>query len=287
MKRIAFLLLITVVAGCKEVGFHQLDVSSRNRASVQTARDLMQQLQDGLRQYYEEKHHYPVTTAAYLYDSIGRLVHQPIDATHLYRNDNGRGYFLAVGGRANRIVYSYPPTVGPGEYTLYWVGTNGVDENDEGDDVDAWTANSEKRTLERRRTVDLENDGQDDRLVLIRTGDEIAHDSMRFEIHRGKEVLFKDTWPLTVYFEKRPQLADPEMKRIVRLESDRFFDPSTLSTPDSLRAARIGTFVASESELRRLSSAKSLVFMYYQGDRGSKGVAWNPDRKQFSIVWKS
>lgn len=288
MKSLLAVIALTLVfAGCKDVGFHQLDVTQRNRASVQTARDLMEQLQQGLHIYYEQRHHYPVTTGAYLYDSVGRLIRQGIDATHLYRNDNGRGYFMAVGGRGNRIVYSYPPTVGPGEYTLYWVGPNGVDENDEGDDVDAWTASTEKRTLERRRSVDLESDGIDDRLILVRTGDDINHDSMRFEIVQRDSVLYKDSWPLSVYFEKRPQLSEEEKRRIVRLESDRFFEPWAFVSVDSLRLGKLGSFTLPEPEVLRLSKEKPTIFTYYQGDRGSKGVVWNGQRRSYSVVWKS
>jgi hypothetical protein len=290
MKRyvIALSLIIPLVfplAGCKDVGFRQLDVTSRNRASVQTARDLMEQLQQGLTTYYEEKHHYPVTTGAYLYDSVGRLVRSPVDATHLYRNDNGRGYFMAVGGRANRIVYSYPPTVGPGEYTLYWVGPNGVDENDEGDDVDAWTNNVDQRKLERRRTMDLDEDGIDDRLTLIRTGDDDDRDSVRFEIRQHDTILYRDSWPIAVYFEKRPQLSVEERHRIIHLEVDRFFDPAAFLPADSITSSKFGPLAIPEADLRKYKG--EMMFSYYVGDRGSKGLLWIPGRRQFVVIWKS
>src|SRR5437016_5707809 len=141
MKIIATLFSIAVLcSGCRDVGFREIDVSARSRASVQTARDVMVQLQQGLHAYYEVKHHYPETNEAHLYDSIRNYMSGQLDPLDLYRNDNGKGYFIAIGARSERIVYRYPPTIGVGDYTLYWIGPNGVDEEGEGDDIDAWQA---------------------------------------------------------------------------------------------------------------------------------------------------
>jgi hypothetical protein len=125
----------------------------------------------------------------------------------------------------------------------------------------------------------------DDRLVLIRTGEDIAHDSMKFEILQSGKAVYKDAWPLTAYFETRPQLSDEEKRRVVRLESDRFFNPSAFMGPDSL--SKLGTPLVSRDELYKFASTKELAFLYYQGDRGSRGIVWSPERKQFIVAWKS
>src|SRR5579871_2021387 len=104
------LVLISVglfVAGCRDVGFREIDVAAKNRASVQTARDVMSDLQKALRVYFQQKHHYPATTEAHLYDSIHNDINPPLDPIHLYRNDNGKGYFISIGSRSNRIIYRY------------------------------------------------------------------------------------------------------------------------------------------------------------------------------------
>src|ERR1017187_10129757 len=178
-KPFAILLLATLaMSGCKDVGFREIDVSAKSRASVQTARDVMAQIQQGLHFYYESKHRYPETTEAYLYDSIRNYIPNQIDPIDLYRNDNGNGYFIAVGARSERIIYRYPPTIGIGDYTLYWVGPNGVDEEGEGDDVDAWQPQDTARHFERQRRFDLQNDGMSDQMHVIRTGPDITRDSV-------------------------------------------------------------------------------------------------------------
>src|ERR1035437_5913270 len=175
MNRTVFLLLLAalVVGGCRDVGFRELDVSAKDRASMQTAREVMSDLQHGLHLYYEQKHRYPATTEAHLYDSIRNYVNPPLDPIDLYRNDNGKGYFIAVGSRADRIIYRYPATIGSGEYTLYWTGPNGVDEEGEGDDVDAWQGVDTAKRFERQRVADLENNRDAERLLLIRTGPDL------------------------------------------------------------------------------------------------------------------
>src|SRR5437764_11357139 len=89
---IFILCLPLVFLGCRDVGFRELDVSAKNRASVQTAREVMAQIRQGLRTFYEAKHRYPETTEAHLYDSVRNFIPSQIDPIDLYRNDNGKGY---------------------------------------------------------------------------------------------------------------------------------------------------------------------------------------------------
>jgi len=291
MKIIAMLFLAAILfAGCRDIGFRELDVSARNRASAQTAREVMGQVQQGLRAYYEAKHHYPETNEAHLYDSVRNFIASQIDPLTLYRNDNGKGYFLAVGSRSERIVYRYPPTIGVGDYTLYWIGPNGVDEEGEGDDIDAWQGQDTTKHFERQRLADLEGSHEPGKLVVIRTGPDIYRDSVRFEIVRHDSVRYHDTWPLSAYFKSRPELTDGDRHRIVREELDRLLSPAAFVHTDSLPYHDWAQWVdvkPKSPEMAEIVHAGELMFNYYAGDRGSRGIAWLPSKKKFVIVWKS
>jgi hypothetical protein len=295
---VAFLLLFGGVAiqGCRDVGFHEIDVSAKKRASVQMAREVMAQVQQGLHNFYEAKHHYPATTEAYLYDSIRNYVSAEIDPIDLYRNDNSKGYFIAVGARSERIIYRYPPTIGLGDYTLYWVGPNGVDEEGEGDDVDAWQPMDTVHRIARQREADLQNDNVPDRLRLLSTGSDIYLDSVRFEVtsmtdHAGRDTLrYSESWPISAYFKNRPELTDDERKQIVRSELDRFLTPGAFVHTDSLLVQGLGHWLIlkpNSPELAEIIQSGELMFNYYAGDRGSQGIAWLKSKKKFVVVWKN
>ncbi len=277
-------------SGCKDVGFREIDVSAKSRASVQTARDVMAQIQQGLHFYYESKHRYPETTEAYLYDSIRNYIPNQIDPIDLYRNDNGKGYFIAVGARSEKIIYRYPPTIGIGDYTLYWVGPNGVDEEGEGDDVDAWQPSDTLRHFERQRHFDLQNDGTADQLRLIRTGPDITHDSVIFEISRHDTLRYREAWPLSEYCKDRPELSMDERKRIIRSELDRFFSSEAFAHTDSLLNQHWPHWDEVQPQspaMAELIHSDATMFNFYEGARGSKGIVWLPSEKKFVIVWKS
>lgn len=279
-----------VLGGCHKVGFHEIDVSAKRRASAQMAREVMAELQQGLHNFYLARHHYPATTGAYLYDSIHGYMTTEIDPLDLYRNDNGKGYFIAVGARSGRIIYHYPPTIGAGDYTLYWVGPNGVDEEGEGDDIDAWQSVDSVKRYVRRRDADLQNDGNLDRLLLTSTGPDIYLDSVRLEISRGDTLLYSDSWPLTAYFKDRPELTDEERKQIIRSELDRFFMPGAFVHTDSLLNQGLDHWFVLKPhspELTDIIRSAEPMFNYYTGVEGSKGIAWLPSKKKFVVVWKS
>jgi hypothetical protein len=286
-----FLIASYLFSGCKDVGFRELDVSAKSRASVQTAREVMAQVQQGLRAFYDAKHRFPETTDANLYDSIRNYMGSQIDPIDLYRNDNGKGYFIAVGARSERVIYRYPPTLGVGDYTLYWVGQNGVDEEGEGDDVDAWqSAIDTVRKFERQRPVDLQNERDPDRLRLIRSGADIYRDSIRFEIMRHDSVFYADSWPISAYFKNRPELTDAERKQLVRTELDRFFTQGAFVHTDSLAYRNwphLGDFPANSPEMAEIVHSGEAMFNYYAGNNLSKGVAWLKSKKKFVVVWKS
>ncbi|GEM_PF-2143678 len=286
----ASLLTAFVASGCRDIGFRELDVSAKNRASVQQAREVMAQLQQGLRAFYEAKHRYPETNESHLYDSIRVFLPVQLDPINLYRNDNGKGYFIAVGTRSERIIYRYPPTIGVGDYTLYWIGPNGVDEEGEGDDVDAWQPVDTEKHYERQRTADLEGDRDPERLRLIRTGPDIYRDSVRFEVTRRDTIFYSDAWPLSAYFKNRPELTDADRRRMVRTELDRFLSPGAFVHTDSLLYHDWLHWVdipPKSAEMAEIVHTGELMFNYYAGDRGSKGLAWLPTQKRFAIVWHS
>ena len=290
-KAAAILFIASIaMSGCKDVGFRQIDVSAKSRASVQTARDVMAQIQQGLHFYYESKHRYPETTEAYLYDSIRNYIPNQVDPIDLYRNDNGKGYFIAVGARSEKIVYRYPPTIGIGDYTLYWVGPNGVDEEGEGDDVDAWQPADTARHFERQRRFDLQNDGMPDQMRLIRTGPDINRDSVIFEIKRYDTICYREEWSLAEYFKDRPELSGDERKRLVRTELDRFFSSGSFVRTDSLMYQpwpHWDELQPSSPEMPSLTRSGETMFNFYEGARGSKGIVWLPSEKKFVVVWNS
>lgn len=254
------------------------------------AREVMADLQAGLQNFYLSKRHYPATTEAYLYDSIHYYLPTEIDPIDLYRNDNGKGYFISIGARSERIIYRYPPTIGVGEYTLYWVGPNGVDEEGEGDDVDAWQSVDSVKRYARRRDADLQNDGTPDKLLLVSTGSDIYLDSVRFEIVRGDSELYTDSWPLAAYFTVRPELTDEERKEIIRSELDRFFSAGAFVHTDSLLEQGLEHQLllhAKSPALDEIIRSGEPMFNYFAGDRGSKGIAWLKSKKKFVVVWKS
>lgn len=282
--------------GCRDVGFHEIDVSAKRRASVQMAREVMAQIRQGLHNFYEAKHHYPMTAEAYLYDSIRNYTSTEIDPIDLYRNDNGKGYFIAVGARSERIIYRYPPTIGLGDYTLYWVGPNGVDEEGEGDDVDAWQPTDTIHRYARQREADLQNDNEPDRLRLLSTGSNIYLDSVRLEVtsmtdHAGRDtLLYSNSWPLSAYFKNRPELTDDERKQIVRSELDRFLTQGAFVHTDSLLDQGVDhwlVFKPKSPELSEIIQSGELMFNYYAGDLGSEGIAWLKSKKKFVVVWKN
>jgi hypothetical protein len=288
-KSFAILLFAAfAMSGCKDVGFREIDVSAKSRASVQTARDVMAQIQQGLHNFYDLKHRYPETTEAYLYDSIRNYIPNQIDPIDLYRNDNGKGYFIAVGARSEKIVYRYPPTIGIGDYTLYWVGPNGVDEEGEGDDVDAWQPEDTAHHFERQRHFDLQNDGIPDQMHLIRTGPDINRDSVIFEITRHDTLRYREEWPLAEYFKDRPELNSDERKRLIRAELDRFFSSSAFVHTDSLMYRQWphwGEVQPQSPEMTALIRSGETMFDFYEGALGSKGIVWLPSANKFVVVW--
>ncbi|HEY3875269.1 MAG TPA: hypothetical protein VGM92_07310, partial [Candidatus Kapabacteria bacterium] len=163
-------------------------------------------------------------------------------------------------------------------------------EEGEGDDVDAWQSQDTSRHFERQRRADLQNDNDPDQLRLIRTGPDIYRDSIIFEITRHDSIRYRDTWPLSAYFKARPQLTDEERKQIIRAELDRFFQPGSFVHTDSLAYQDWSHWADVQPKspaMAELMHTGGLMFNYYAGDKGSKGIAWFASSRKFIDVWRS
>lgn len=284
---IVLLFSVIVLSGCKGTGFKDLG-DPRHVASVEAAREVMTQVQAGLRAYYNARHTYPNTTEAGLYDSIHSYMN--LDPAQLYRNDIGKGYYIAIGGRANRLVYHYPATIGPGEYTLYWIGPNGIDEEGEGDDVAGWETDLNARKLEQRRSVDLLATGTPQMITVIRTGPDYFKDSVLVLIQQHDSVLYRDSWPISNYFKARPELSEADRKEVVREELKKILLPSRFVRTDSLPQHswnRWVDFKPGTPSAADIVKRNELMFNYYTGSEGSRGIAWDATKGKFIRVWQS
>jgi hypothetical protein len=199
-----------------------------------------------------------------------------------------------VGGRVNRIIYRYPATVGPEEYALYWVGVNGVDEEGEGDDVPVWHEEDTVKRLERKRSLDLRNDGSQVQILLVRTGPDVFRDSVKLSIKEKKgekdTVLFRDSWPLRNYFRNRPELTEADRRRIVREELEKVLSNSQFVRTDSLTQHDWGSWdelKPKSLEMSEIMKRNELMFNYYTGATGSRGIVWSPSRKKFIRAWRT
>ena len=290
-RSFAVVLTVLALAGCRDVGFKQLPEADQG-GSRDEAWDLIQQLRQGLTAYKERNGQYPTISEEYLYDSIRTVMDRTVDPEYLYRNDKGRGYFIGIGGRSSRIVYHYPGTIGPGDYTLYWVGPNGVDEAGEGDDLPAWTPadTSVPVRFERKRILDMIGDGTRHNLRLIATGNDLYNDSVTFTISEFDSILYRERWPLFAYFDYRPELTDADRRAIVRTELGKFFDQTQFVRTDSIFEHTWKPWLTVDPksvEGAEIAKMNGLLFNYYAGSRGSKGLVWSPVRKKYIELWKS
>lgn len=282
-------LLLFFFTGCREVGFRELPEAEQG-ASREEARELLGRIRKGLIEYKSRYGTFPVISEEYLYDSIRTLLDQPLESEYLYRNNSGRGYYLAVGGRTNRIVYHFPGTVGTGEYTLYWVGPNGVDERGEGDDLAGWEPNGVPRQFERRKRADLRADGSEFLLRLRKSGSDLYNDTVLFTIEEHDSVVYEESWPMHAYFDARPELTEEDRKRIVRDELEKFFGESQFVRTDSILEHDWLTWKDLDPqsiEAQEIIRMNGLMFNYYTGSRGSRGLVWSPTRKRLIRAWHS
>jgi hypothetical protein len=225
---------MSVVFGCKDVGFRELPDSSE-QASLTSANETMQLVEAALEQYKQRYGDYPQVTEAHLFDSLSKFFLTPIDQAHIYLNEREKANYIAVGNRRNKLVYRYPGTIGSGEYTLYWVGPNGVDEEGSGDDRFPLRKAGPRR-FQRRTVRKTAKNGAELEYLLQVTGTNPKKDSMLFSISNGEKRLYADRWPVANYVRYRLDLTEREQSDIIAQEIARFFSSGHFILTDSLNS---------------------------------------------------
>lgn len=273
---------LVFLGGCKDIGFRKLE-DAGDKASVQSAEEALRQIELALENYKNKNGTYPRTNETYLFDTLKNYFIVPIDPAHIYRNEKEQTNYIAVGSRRNKIIYHYPPTVGAGPYTLYWVGVNGVDE--EGQDDDLFPAkNGTSKQIIRRVTKSFKGKGSNIEFILKVAGLDPDADNAVFILKDGSVLLYKDEWPLKRYVSGRLELTDADKQQIITEEIDRFFRASHFIMVDSLgnhpEIRRMIT--ASEPSLLAELARKDLeVFLYNNGTRTIL-LVWDAKRKRLT-----
>lgn len=269
--------------GCKEVGFRQLPDASE-QASVQSALETMQLVEAALEQYKLRNGDYPHITESYLFDSLSKYFLTPIDQAHIYLNERDQHNYIAIGSRRNKIVYRYPGTIGSGDYTLYWVGSNGVDEEGSGDDRFP-TRKSGSKQFTRRIKRKTSKTGVELEYMLRVTGTEPKKDSMLFSITNGEKDLYAAAWPVSNYVRSRQDLTEHEQQEMVSIEIARFFSPGHFILTDSLAShekvlARLRDHGWSPSRLKEIRE----VFIYSPSHTSSVIAFYDPRKSTIVTV---
>jgi hypothetical protein len=282
---IIYIFLILVSSGCKDAGFRKIE-GANEKATVQSAQEALQQLELALSKYKEINRTYPRVTEAMLYDTLKNYFVIPIDPNHIYRNEADQSNYIAIGGRKNKIIYRYPATLGSGEYTLYWVGMNAIDEEGRGDDIFASRGKSPKQ-LSHKLMTSFRGDSVKAEFSLSATGSNFTKDSVKFLVKSAGTVLYSDWWPIGSYIAGRPELSEAERQETVNMEFDRFLHPVHFIYADSLLNDKKFAFIAyglSESMLKDLAKKSMQVFTYYSGPGGVKVIYWNPQMRKINVA---
>ncbi|HYM20793.1 MAG TPA: hypothetical protein VEW28_07310 [Candidatus Kapabacteria bacterium] len=277
-------LAMTAFVSCKGVGFRQMEGASE-KATIQSANETLQSIEVALERFHEINHRYPSSNDLTLFDSIKDFFLIPVDAAYLYRNENDQATYIAVGGRRNKIVYHYPATLGSGEYTLYWIGLNGIDEEGRGDDVFAIPPSSGKQ-LSHQIFVNFREDSAKVEFVISATGGDVKRDSVIFSVRSGKNILYADEWSLGAYVANRPELSDRERQEVLNAEFDRFLRVSHFNRADSL-AKDPGSLLTrriDSKDFTDLERANLPVFTYFSASEGAKAIYWNVRERKISVI---
>lgn len=232
LKYAFFAIAIVAFAGCKDVGFRELPDASE-QASLASAMEAIQSVEAALEQYKQRHGDYPHVNESHLFDSLSKYFLAPIDQANLYLNEREKANYIAIGNRRNKLVYRYPGTIGSGEYTLYWVGPNGVDEEGGGDDRFPLRKAGPRRFTRRILRKSARN-GVDLEYILLVTGTDPKKDSMLFSISNGEKKLYADSWPVANYVRNRIDLTDLEQRDVIAQEIARFFSGGHFISTDSL-----------------------------------------------------
>jgi len=278
-------IVLPTLSGCKDVGFRKIE-GANEKATVQSAQETLQQIELALSKYKEINRTYPRVTEATLYDTLRNYFIIPIDPNHIYRNETDQSNFIAIGGRKNKIIYRYPATLGSGEYTLYWVGMNALDEEGRGDDLFASHGKSPKQ-LSHKLMTNFRGDSVKAEFSLSATGSDLTKDSVKFIVKSASTVLYSDWWPINSYIAGRTELSEAERQETVNMEFDRFLHPVHFLSSDSLLSDKNLAPIyrgLGESVIKNLAKKKLQVFTYYSGQSGVKAIYWNSQQKKINVV---
>lgn len=274
---------ILLFSGCEGTGFRKIE-GANEKATIVSAQEVLQQLELALSKYKEVNRTYPRGTESALYDTLKNYFVIPVDPNHIYRNERDQSNYIAIGARKNKIIYRYPATLGSGDYTLYWVGLNGIDEEGRGDDIFASHGKMPKQ-LSRKLLTNFRADSVKTEFSLFATGSNDAKDSAKFQVKSGSQVLYSDWWPLSSYIAGRPELTEPEKQETINLEFDRFLHPMHFMSADSLQGSKQApSFQLDDATVKDLTKKNVELFSYYAGNKGVRMIYWNPkDKKIYAI----
>jgi len=271
--------------GCEGTGFRKIE-GANEKATVQSAQEALQQIELALDKYKEVNRTYPRVTEAALYDTLKNYFVIPIDPNHIYRNETDQSNYIAIGGRKNKIIYRYPATLGSGEYTLYWVGLNAIDEEGRGDDIFASKGKLPKQ-LSRKLLTSFRSDSIKTEFSLSATGSDYSKDSVKFQIKSGSTVLYSDWWQLGSYISGRPELTDAERQETINLEFDRFLHQVHFVPADSLRKSQKYFALANlfdKMTLDDMAKRNLEIFSYYAGSKGVRTIYWNAKERKINAI---
>ncbi|MEI8133867.1 MAG: hypothetical protein WCH46_02170 [bacterium] len=276
-------LLLLGIVGCEGSGFRKIE-GANEKATVASGQEALQQIELALTKYKEVNGTYPRITETTLYDTLRNYFVIALDPNHLYRNEKDQSNYIAVGGRKNKIIYRYPPTLGSGEYTLYWTGLNAIDEEGRGDDIFSSKGKAPKQ-LARKLTIPFKGDSSKVEFSLSASGSDLSKDSVKFIIKVGSSTLFSDWWMLGSYVDARPELSEPEKQETINMEFDRFLHQIHFTPADSLlRSTRYASLggLFDRTLLRELAKKNLSIFTYYGGSKGVRAIYWNPKERKMN-----
>jgi hypothetical protein len=285
MRFIYIFFMMLYCVGCEGTGFRKIE-GANEKATIQSAQEVLQQIELALGKYKEINRTFPRGTDVMLYDTLKNYFVVPIDPNHIYRNETDQSNYIAIGGRKNKIIYRYPATLGSGDYTLYWIGMNGIDEEGRGDDFFSSRGKMPKQ-LSHKLMINFRGDSLKTEFSLSSTGSDFTKDSVKFQIRIGNVPLYFDWWTLHSYIAGRPELSETERQEAVNIEFDRFLHPVHFIAADSLLKDRKLSFVThslDENTLRDLTNKNLQVFTYYAGSKGARVIYWNSRERKINVV---
>jgi hypothetical protein len=204
------------------------------KATSQSAVEALEATAQALDNYKQRIGYYPRVTETNLFDTIKNYYLTTIDPSHIYRNEKEQTNYLAIGSRKNKIIYRNPATIGTGQYSLYWIGANGIDEEGQGDDIVYNSQMETPRHITRRTMRHFHGKGSNLEFTFSVTGVDADRDSAQLVISDANKILYKEMWKVGEWCKDRPELSDADERDFILSEIDRFLKPSHFIPYDSL-----------------------------------------------------